>query len=250
MRKKVIAGNWKMNKTASEAKVFVENLIPLINKDDREVILIPPFTSLMIVSEKIRGTNIKLGAQNMHWEKEGAFTGEISPLMLLDLGIQYVIIGHSERRQHFYESDEIVNKKVKSALSFGIKPIICVGEDLKIREEGRAEEFVEEQVKGALEGLTSENVREIIIAYEPIWAIGTGKNATGSDANRIIVKIREVVTRLYGKEISETVRILYGGSVNSKNIKEFMSFEDIDGALVGGASLKADEFSKIVNYEV
>jgi len=250
MRKKVIAGNWKMNKTTTEAKAFVGDLVPLIDRKDREVILIPPFTSLMAVGERIRGTNVKLGAQNMHWEKEGAFTGEISPLMLLDLGVQYVIIGHSERRQYFYESDEIVNKKVKSALSLGIKPIICVGENLKIREEGRAEEFVEEQVKRALVGLTSENVREVIIAYEPIWAIGTGRNATGNDANKVIVKIRDVVTQLYGKEASEALRILYGGSVNSKNIREFMNIEDIDGALVGGASLKVDEFSKIVNYEV
>ena len=249
MRKKVIAGNWKMNMLPNEAIKMIEELTPLVESAQSEVILCVPFTNLFYALMTTQGSNIKIGAQNMHWEESGAYTGEVSAKMLKSIGVEYVIIGHSERRQYFNETDETVNKKIKAAFAEELKPIVCVGETLEERENGRAEETVTRQVKLALEGLTNFQVANTIIAYEPIWAIGTGKTATAEDANNMIKTIREEISNLYGQNVAGRVIIQYGGSVKSSNSKELFSTSDIDGALVGGASLKADEFAKIVNYE-
>ena len=212
-----------------------------------EVILCVPFTDLFYALLAAQGTNIKIGAQNMHFEKNGAYTGEVSPDMLKSINVEYVIIGHSERRQYFNETDETVNKKVKAAFEVGLKPIVCVGETLEEREAGKAEEIITTQTKLALEGLSNEQVENTIIAYEPIWAIGTGKTATNDDANNAIKSIREKIVEIYGQNTANRVIIQYGGSVKSTNSKELFSMSDIDGGLVGGASLKAEEFSKIVD---
>ena len=249
MRKKVIAGNWKMNMLPNEAIQFIEELIPLVKDTENEVILCVPYTDLFYALLTAQNTNIKIGAQNMHWEESGAYTGEVSAQMLKSIGVEYVIIGHSERRQYFNETDETVNKKIKSAFNVGLKPIVCVGESLEERESGKAVEKVTNQVKLALEGLTENQVEDVIIAYEPIWAIGTGKTATSEDANNMIKKIRQEISKLYGQIVAERVIIQYGGSVKASNSKELFSTSDIDGALVGGASLKSDEFAKIVNYD-
>ena len=248
MRKKIIAGNWKMNKLPNEAIAFIEELIPLVKDTQNEVILCVPYTDLFYTLLTTQDTNIKIGAQNMHFEEKGAYTGEVSGEMLKSIGVEYVIIGHSERRQYFNETDETVNKKLKKALDIGLKPIVCVGENLEQRESGKAKDVVTTQVGLALEGLNSDKIENVIIAYEPIWAIGTGKTATKEDANETIKWIREEVTNLYGKDIADSVIIQYGGSVKSTNAKELFETSDIDGALVGGASLKVDEFAKIVNY--
>ncbi|WP_454053297.1 triose-phosphate isomerase [Clostridium sp. Marseille-Q7071] len=248
MRKAIIAGNWKMHKTVSEATALVEELKPLVKGATCDVVVCPTSICLPAVVEAVKGTNIKVGAQNMHFEESGAFTGEISPIMLKDLGVEYVIIGHSERRQYFNETDETVNKKLKSAFNHGLVPILCIGESLEEREANITEEILAKQVKLDLNGITSENVKEMIIAYEPIWAIGTGKTATADDANETIGFIRKVIEKLYGSEVSEAVRIQYGGSVKPSTIKEQMGKEHIDGGLIGGASLKAQDFSAIVNY--
>jgi len=248
LRKPIIAGNWKMYMTPSEAVNLVRELIPLVKDSNTEVVVIPPFVDLTVVEKEINGTNISLGAQNMYWEEKGAFTGEVSPLMLKEIGVKYVIIGHSERRQYFGETDETVNKKVLSALDHGLMPIICVGESLSQREAGKAFEIVENQTKEALKNVPEKEIEKIVIAYEPIWAIGTGKTATSKDANEVIKLIRSTVSKLYGSEISQLVRIQYGGSVKPNNAAELMAESDIDGALVGGASLVATDFAKIVNY--
>ncbi|MEG6566970.1 triose-phosphate isomerase [Thermoanaerobacterium saccharolyticum] len=248
MRRPIIAGNWKMYMTPSEAVNLVNELKPLVSGAEAEVVVIPPFVDLVDVKKAIDGSNIKLGAQNMHWEEKGAFTGEVSPIMLKEIGVEYVVIGHSERRQYFAETDETVNKKVKSALSHGLKPIVCVGESLSQREAGEAFNVVREQTKKALYGIKSEDALNVVIAYEPIWAIGTGKTATSKDANDVIKVIRETIADIYSIDIANEVRIQYGGSVKPDNAKELMSESDIDGALVGGASLKAQDFAKIVNY--
>lgn len=248
MRKKVIAGNWKMNKLPNEAIEFVEKLTPLVNDTENEVILCVPYIDLFYVLMQTQGTNIKVGAQNMHWEEKGAYTGEISGNMLEKMGVEYVIIGHSERRAYFAETDETVNKKVKAALSYGLKPIICVGETLEQREAGITKDIITKQTELAIEGLTNEQVSGLIIAYEPIWAIGTGKTATSEDANESIKWIREKIVEKCGQETANGVIIQYGGSVKSSNAKELFGMSDIDGGLVGGASLEAEEFSKIVNY--
>lgn len=248
MRKKVIAGNWKMNKLPNEAIEFVEKLTPLVNDTENEVILCVPYIDLFYVLMQTQGTNIKVGAQNMHWEEKGAYTGEISGNMLQKMGVEYVIIGHSERRAYFAETDETVNKKVKAALSYGLKPIICVGETLEQREAGITKDIITKQTELAIEGLTNEQVSGLIIAYEPIWAIGTGKTATSEDANESIKWIREKIVEKCGQETANGVIIQYGGSVKSSNAKELFGMSDIDGGLVGGASLEAEEFSKIVNY--
>ena len=248
MRKKVIAGNWKMNMLLNEAISFITELEKKVKNTENEVILCVPYTDLFYCLLTAQGTNIKIGAQNMHWEKSGAYTGEISGEMLKAIGVEYVIIGHSERRQYFAETDETVNKKVKAAFSYGLKPIVCVGETLEEREAGKAQDIVTTQTKLALEGLTQEQVQNTIIAYEPIWAIGTGKTATAHDANEAIKQIREEIKKLYGKEVAENVIIQYGGSVKPNNAKELFETSDIDGALVGGASLKVEDFEKIVNY--
>ena len=248
MRRKVIAGNWKMNMLPNEAIKMIEELAPEVKDTQSEVILCVPFTDLFYALLTAQGTNIKIGAQNMHWEENGAYTGEISAQMLKSIGVEYVIIGHSERRQYFNETDETVNKKVKSAFEAGLKPIVCVGETLEERENGKAIELVTAQVRKALEGLVEEQVKNTIIAYEPIWAIGTGKTATSEDANNMIKEIRQEIANIYGQIVADGVIIQYGGSVKSSNSKELFETSDIDGALVGGASLKAEEFAKIVNY--
>lgn len=249
MRRKVIAGNWKMNMLPNEAIKFIDELTPLVKDTKNEVILFVPYTDLFYALLTAQNTNIKIGAQNMHWEENGAYTGEVSGQMLKAIGVQYVIIGHSERRQYFAETDETVNKKIKSAFKYELKPIVCVGETLKQREDGKAKEIVTSQIEKALEGLTEDQIENTIIAYEPIWAIGTGKTATSEDANEMIKTIREKIANIYGQMVANRVIIQYGGSVKSSNAKELFSMSDIDGGLVGGASLKSDEFAKIVNYK-
>ena len=245
MRRKVIAGNWKMNMLPDETIKFIDEIAPLVKDTENEVILCVPYTDLFYALLTAQNTNIKIGAQNMHWEEKGAFTGEVSGKMLKAIGVN---IGHSERRQYFAETDESVNKKIKAAFENNLNPIVCVGETLEQREEGKTEEIITNQTRLALEGLTNEQVKNTIIAYEPIWAIGTGKTATSEDANNSIKAIRKEIEKNYGKEVAEEVIIQYGGSVKSQNAKELFTTSDIDGGLVGGASLKVEEFSKIVNY--
>ena len=249
MRKKVIAGNWKMNMLPNETIKFIEEFEPLVKDTNNEVILCVPYIDLFYALNFAQNTNIKIGAQNMHFEEAGAYTGEVSGKMLKSIGVEYVIIGHSERRQYFNETDESVNKKIKSAFANELKPIVCVGETLEERESGKTVDIITTQTKLALEGLTEEQVKNTIIAYEPIWAIGTGKTATSEDANNSIKEIRKKIEEIYGKDIAECVIIQYGGSVKSVNAKELFTTSDIDGGLVGGASLKPDEFAKIVNYD-
>lgn len=248
MRIPFIAGNWKMHKSVEDAINFVDSLKELINDTDVEVAVCVPFTQLWAVKKAIIGTEIKLGAQNMHFEEKGAFTGEISPIMLKEIGIDYCIIGHSERRQYFAESDETVNKKLHAAFKHDIIPILCVGETLEQRESNQTDEIVKNQVTNALIELSDEQVGKSVIAYEPIWAIGTGRTATPEQANETIAFIREVVKNLYNDEISEKIRIQYGGSVKPDNASEIMNQTDIDGALVGGASLNPKDFIEIINF--
>lgn len=248
MRKPIIAGNWKMNNTIEEALTLVKELKPLVKDAKAEVIVCPSFLSIKSVIDEVKGTNIKVGAQNMHFEENGAFTGEISPNMLNELGVDYVIIGHSERRQYFNETDLTVNKKLKAAFNHNIIPILCVGETLEERKANITEEVIGKQIKLDLNEIGASEVERLVIAYEPIWAIGTGMTATSKEANDTISFIRNIVKDLYGKEISDKVRILYGGSVKPSTIKEQMAESDIDGGLVGGASLKAKDFAGIVNY--
>ena len=248
MRKAIIAGNWKMNKTPDEARALVEELIPLVADAECEVVVCPPFVDLCPVSKAIKGTNIHLGAQNIHWAKSGAFTGEISADMLKKFGVEYAIVGHSERRQYFGETDATVNMRAKAALENGITPIICVGESLEQRERGETDEFVASQVRGALEGISADDARRVVIAYEPIWAIGTGRTATAEMAEETIIVIRKTLRSIFGNDAAETVRIQYGGSMNPQNAASLMAMENIDGGLIGGASLKAEDFSKVVKY--
>ena len=248
MRRKVIAGNWKMNMLPNEAMQFIDTLAPLVKNTENEVILCVPSTDLFYSLLTAQGTNIKIGAQNMHFEESGAYTGEVSGKMLKSIGVEYVIIGHSERRQYFNETDETVNKKIKAAFANGLKPIVCVGETLEQREAGQTVEIITSQIEKALKDLTAEQVENTIIAYEPIWAIGTGKTATAEQANETIKSIRDKICQMYGQMVSNGVIIQYGGSVKSTNAKEIFEMSDIDGGLVGGASLKPEEFSKIVNY--
>ena len=247
MRRKVVAGNWKMNMLPNEAMSFIRQIESEVNNSKAEVILCVPYTDLFYSLLTAQDTKIKIGAQNMHWEEKGAYTGEISGQMLKCIGVEYVIIGHSERRQYFAETDETVNKKVKSALLNGLKPIVCVGETLEQREQGKQEEIITNQTHLALEGLNEEQLQNVMVAYEPIWAIGTGKTATSEDANNSIKSIRNQVEKDYGKNAAENIIILYGGSVKTENSKEIFSMADIDGGLVGGASLKAEEFIKILS---
>ena len=246
MRRPIIAGNWKMNKTPDEAAAMIRELAPLVKDAEAEVVICAPFPD--IAALKAEGTNIGVGAQNMHWEESGAFTGEVSPTMLNALGVQYVIIGHSERRQYFAETDETVNRKVHSAFAHHLIPIICVGETLSQREKGVTRSWVEGQVKAALKDLSANDVKKCVLAYEPIWAIGTGKTATSKDANEVIGYIRSTVAGLYGKEAADAIRIQYGGSMKPANAAELMAMPEIDGGLIGGASLKAKDFSEIVHY--
>lgn len=251
MRRPIIAGNWKMNMLPSEAVVLVEGIwAELTGYQDVEAVVCPPFVDLPAVAEAIRsgGMAIGLGAQNMHWEEAGAYTGEVSPLMLLKLGVTHVIVGHSERRQFFGETDQGVNRKVKSALARGLVPIMCCGESLKQREAGETENVVTNQVKCGLFELEAGQVRDVVIAYEPIWAIGTGKAATAADAEEVCGLIRGTVVSGFDEETAEAVRIQYGGSVTPENVSELMGMPNIDGALVGGASLKPGVFARIVRY--
>ena len=247
-RRKIIAGNWKMNKTPSEAKALIEELIPLVATEAADVVFCVPFVDIPAAVEAVSGTNIQIGAQNMHFEESGAFTGEISPEMLWELGVEYVIIGHSERRQFFAETDEGVNKKLLKAFEHDLIPIVCCGESLEQREAGITLEWIRGQIEGAFLNVPAELAAETVIAYEPIWAIGTGKTATSEQAEEVCGYIRQVISELYSAEVAETIRIQYGGSVNAGNAAELFSMLDIDGGLVGGASLKAD-FGKIVNYQ-
>jgi len=246
MRKPLIAGNWKMHKTMSEAEELVKELKDrLAGIEDVEIAVCPTSVNLLPVYNIIADSNIKLGAQNMHWEESGAYTGEISGPMLKEIGATYVIIGHSERREYFQESDEDVNRKAKAAFKYGLRPIICVGETLEEREAGKTMEKVKGQIKAALAGLSKEQIAETVIAYEPIWAIGTGRTATAEDANEVIKAIRELVREDFA-DASDQIRIQYGGSVKASNIEELMAQPEIDGALVGGASLDVDSFVQIV----
>ena len=246
MRKPIIAGNWKMNKLPCEGAELVEALKSKVADAQCEVVVCVPFVDLVAVAAAAKGSNIKVGAQNMHWEKSGAFTGEISADMLKAVGAQYVVLGHSERRQYFAETDETVNKRALAALNAGLKVIICVGESLQQRENGETDGLVSMQTVKALEGLTGEQVQNLIIAYEPIWAIGTGKTATDEQANETIGVIRKAIEGAYGKAVADATRIQYGGSMNAKNCAGLMAQPEIDGGLIGGASLKAEDFSIIV----
>lgn len=248
MRKAIIAGNWKMNKTVDEAVKMVEELKPLVKDATCDVVVCPTFVCLDAVKKAAAGSNVKVAAQNMHFEESGAFTGEVSPGMLEAMGIEYVVLGHSERREYFNETDEALNKKVKKAFEHNITPILCCGESLEQRENGTTNEVIEAQIKVDIAGLTTEQVEQLVIAYEPIWAIGTGKTATDEQANETIKAIRAMVAEMYGSEAAEKTRIQYGGSVKPNTIKAQMEMSDIDGALVGGASLVASDFSAIVNY--
>ena len=249
MRKPIIAGNWKMNMTPSQAKELVTELIPLVKDAACDVVVCPPYVDIALVAELVKGTNIQVGAQNIHWAEKGAFTGEISAAMLKEAGAAYAIIGHSERRQYFGETDETVNSRTKAALAAGIVPIICVGESLAQRENGETDAVVSGQVKADLEGIPGEAVAGLVIAYEPIWAIGTGKTATDEQANETIGLIRKTIASLYGQAVADQVRIQYGGSMNPKNVKGLMAQAQIDGGLIGGASLKAADFAQVVNYD-
>jgi triosephosphate isomerase len=246
MRTPIIAGNWKMFKTVGEAIAFVNEVKGKAEVEGVESVICAPFTALPALAEAVKGTKLKIGAQNMHWEESGAYTGEISGAMLKDLGVDYVIIGHSERRAYFAETDETVNRKVHAAFRYGITPIICVGEKLEEREAGQTKEVCRVQTEAALQGLTAEQAAQAVIAYEPIWAIGTGKSSTADDANEVIGYIRERVAAVFGSEVAGKIRIQYGGSVKPNNIREFMQQPEIDGALVGGASLEPASYIQLV----
>ncbi len=251
MRIPFIAGNWKMHKTPEESIKLakeIDNFLQENQEIDVDVLICPPYTSLYLLNKELKDRKVLLGAQNMSYEDEGAYTGEISPLMLKDMDIEYVILGHSERRQFFSENDEIINKKIKKAIEHNLKPILCVGETLEERESGKDKEKVKNQIIADLENIDKEKAADITIAYEPIWAIGTGKTASSDDANDMIKYIRSILKELYDEETSETMRIQYGGSVKPHNIKELMNKSDIDGALVGGASLKSEDFNKIIDF--
>ena len=248
-RKPLLAGNWKMHKTIPEALELVNGLkINLAGVTDREILVCPTFVSLYPVSQAIKGSNIKLGAQNLFWESKGAFTGEIAPGMLVDSGCKYAIIGHSERRQFFGETDETVNKKMLAAFNAGLTPIVCVGETLEEREKGIAYTVIERQVRNGMAGLNLEQAKTVVIAYEPVWAIGTGKTATPAQAQEVHAFIRKLYGQMYGDNASASIRILYGGSVKPDNVSELMKQEDIDGGLIGGASLDIESFTKLVRY--
>ncbi len=248
MRRPIIAGNWKMHKTISETVAMIKELAPLVAGAAAEVAVCPPFTALAAAKAALAGTAIRLGAQDVHSEKQGAYTGEVAPGRRREAGCDYVIVGHSERRQYFAETDETVNKKLAAAFAHGLVPIMCVGETLAEREAGATERVVDRQVRGGLAGMTAEQVAAMVIAYEPVWAIGTGRTASADDADGVCAFIRRLVAALYGPAAADAVRIQYGGSVKADNIAEFMAKSDIDGALVGGASLDPVTFAKIAKY--
>ena len=248
MRKTIVAGNWKMNKTPEEAKALIQELLPLVkDNQDVDIIFCVPYIDIPVAIDLLKGSNVSVGAQNMHFEDKGAFTGEISAKMLFESGVEYVIIGHSERRQYFAETDETVNKKILQAFDNELIPIVCCGETLEQREAGITLEWIKGQITKAFANVSADRAKETIIAYEPIWAIGTGKVATKEQAEEVCGYIRETICSLYGKEVSDVIRILYGGSVTGDSAADLFAMEDIDGVLVGGASLKPD-FGRIVNY--
>jgi len=248
MKRPIIAGNWKMNNTKEQTKRLIEELKPLVKDAACEVVVCVPFTSLETARKAARGSNIQLGAQNVHWAEKGAFTGEISAAMLAELKVKYVIVGHSERRQYFGETDQTVNLRTKAALKAGLKVILCVGETLEEREAGKTNEVVTRQTIEGLKDISRQEIKSIVIAYEPVWAIGTGRTATAEDANETIKVIRKAVRKLYGRATASSIRIQYGGSMNAKNASELMAMPQIDGGLIGGASLKAEDFAKVVNF--
>jgi len=247
MRKIIVAGNWKMNKTASEAKAFFEEFKPLVaDVKNAEIIIGAPFTALETATRETKGSNIKIAAENMNAKESGAYTGEVSPLMLKDLGVEYVILGHSERREYYHETDEIINEKVKSALAHDLKPILCIGEKLEEREAGTTNDVVKTQITGGLKDVTAAEMANVVLAYEPVWAIGTGKTATPEQAQEVHAFIRGLLTDLYGKEVAENVTVQYGGSMNDANAADLIAQTDIDGGLVGGASLIPEKFAVII----
>ena len=246
MKNKFIAGNWKMNKTIADTKQFINELIPLVAGANNRVALCVPFTNLATAVELTKGTNIAIGAQNVHWAESGAFTGEISVNMLKELGVEYVVIGHSERRQYFGETDATVLKRTLAALAGGLKPIVCIGETLSEREGGLMQEVLKRQILEGLAEVTAEQMADVVIAYEPVWAIGTGKTATNQEANDAIAYIRDILAEKYGKQVADNVFIQYGGSMNEKNAADLLSMPQIDGGLIGGASLVPEKFQAIV----
>ncbi|MCL2598845.1 MAG: triose-phosphate isomerase [Firmicutes bacterium] len=246
MRTKLIAGNWKMNKTQADAKALVKELLPMVKKSTATVVLCVPYLSIDTVSKLTKGSVVKVGSQNIAWADSGAFTGEISAAMQKECGVEYAVIGHSERRQYFGETDETVCKRTVQALKNGITPIVCVGESEQQKEAGQTNDVCSTQIQGAFAGIEARDAAKCIVAYEPIWAIGTGKTATAEDANDTIVCIRAEIEKLYDKETAQKILILYGGSMNAKNAEELLSKSDIDGGLIGGASLKAEDFAQIV----
>lgn len=249
MRKKIIAGNWKMYKTVSEAVDLVKKIIPLVKDSEAEVVVCPNYVCLSEVAKLLPGTNVALGAQDLYWEKEGAFTGKVSGPMLKSVGADFVIIGHSEQRSYFHETNETVNKKVKAALEHGLRPIVCVGEVLAERESGKTEQVVRNHVEGAFAGISEQDLRKCVIAYEPVWAIGTGKTASPEQAQEVHAFIRGLLSRMYNKTVAQEIQIQYGGSMKPENAKDLLSQPDIDGGLIGGAALKADSFAGIVNFK-
>ena len=247
MRKPIIAGNWKMNNTASQGVALVNAIAPLVTEANCDVVVCVPAINIPAIAEAIKGTNIKLGAENVHFAEKGAYTGEISAAMLLEYNVEYVIIGHSERRQYFAETDETVNKRTLTALNAGLIPIVCIGESLEERETGKTEEILATQIHEGLKGI--EDITKVVIAYEPVWAIGTGKTATAEQANETIAFIRKTIGEMFCPHCAAAVRIQYGGSMNAANCKELMAMPEIDGGLIGGASLKAPDFATIVNFD-
>lgn len=251
MRKTIIAGNWKMNHTGQDAKETITGLVGCVSQDVKaEVVIAPVFPYLPMAVELTKGSPIHVAAQNMHWEESGAFTGEVSPAMLVDIGVTHVIIGHSERRTYFNETDETVNKKTKAALAHNLTPIVCCGETLEQREEGIMQSWIEGQIEKALEGIGADDLAKVVIAYEPIWAIGTGKTATAAQAQEVCSIIRKKIAALYSADVADSVSVLYGGSVKGGNVAELTGSPDIDGGLVGGASLKVDDFMAIIDNAV
>ncbi len=247
-RKTIIAGNWKMNKTLTETKAFADELKPLLGRPKWcEVVLCVPYVNLQAAIRMFKDSRVSIGAENCHYESSGAYTGEVSAEMLEDLGVKYVVVGHSERRQYYNETDFTVNKKVRAALDVGLRPIVCVGESLEQRELGVTMDLITYQVKCALAGVSAERIRHVVFAYEPIWAIGTGKTATAAEAQEVCQAIRTLIRKMYGAQVARAVTIQYGGSMNAQNAYELLSQPDIDGGLIGGASLKADQFVEIVN---
>ena len=249
MKRNIIAGNWKMNMNNAETGQLIAGLGKVGKETSTEVVVCVPFTNLSVAKKALRGTGIKLGAQNVHWAESGAFTGEISASMLAEQKVEYVIVGHSERRQYFAETDETVNKRAKAAIKAGLKAIICVGETLEQREDGLTDKVVTEQIIGAFKDISQADLKNVVVAYEPVWAIGTGKTATAEEANDTIAVIRKTLRKLYTRTIANSLRIQYGGSMKPDNVVELMSMPQIDGGLIGGASLKADDFLKLVKFD-